>query len=198
MAKGISITLLFLIGIIFIVQLSSPTTTSNFDFNPLKALSEPWRFITSVFLHGSFEHILFNGLALFMFGSVLERVITTKQYLTLYLGAGIIGGILYYLTFLLGIIPPIPALGASGAIYGIMGALAILVPNLTVYMWFAPMKIRYAAVLWIILEFIGTFNISSGIASAAHLGGLVFGIIYGIYLKRQIDSEYYTHPQSAI
>ena len=163
------------------------------DFDPLVALTQPWRFVTSMFLHGSVMHIFFNAYALFIFGSILERKVSSKDYLIIFFGAGLIGGFLYYLTYVLGIIPPIPALGASGAIYGILGAVAVLIPDLVIFFWFFPMKIRYAAILWVVLEFMGTFDITSGVASAAHLGGLLFGIAYAWFLSRR-EPEF--HPQA--
>jgi len=190
---NISQYLLGAIALIFIAQLvtglDDGPITKGFDFQPLLAFSEPWRFITSMFLHGGFTHILFNALALFMFGMILDRKVSSRDFLIIYFGAGIIGGLLYYATYLLGIIPPIPALGASGAIYGILGAVAILMPDLQIFFYFIPMKIRYAVILWIAIEFMGTFDIGSGIASAAHLGGLIFGIAYGYYLKSRQQGQ---------
>jgi len=194
---NLSTYLLAIIGIVFVLQLvtginDGPVTVS-FIFDPLLAFSEPWRFISSIFLHGSLTHIFFNAYALYMFGSVLETQVSKKDYLVIFFGAGLLGGLLYYSTYLLGIIPPIPALGASGAIYGILGAVAILLPDLRIFMFFFPMRMREAAFVWIFLELIGTFDITSGIASAAHLGGLIFGLAYAWNLKRRFRSE----PQSS-
>ncbi len=176
--------LLAIIGIAFILQLILPVFTDVFIFDPGLALSQPWRFVSSIFLHGGFTHIFFNAYALFVFGSILESRISKKDYLLLFFGAGILGSVLYFATYVFGVIPDIPALGASGAIYGILGALAILLPDMQIFVFFFPMKLRYAAVLWFVLELVGAFNIASGIASAAHLGGLVFGVAYGWYINR--------------
>lgn len=181
--------------LIFVLQLISPLITNLFIFIPDFAFSEPWRFFTSMFLHSDFIHIFFNGYALFMFGSLLERRTTKKEYLIIFLGAGLIGGLLYYLTVFTPW-PPIcqspfggtwacPALGASGAIYGILGAVAILLPNVVIYLWFFPVKLKYAAIIWFLIETFGTFNPGGGIANAAHLGGLIFGLIAGWYLSRK-------------
>lgn len=199
---NLSAKLLAIMLIFFIIQMIFPTFTNMFIFVPFIAFSEPWRFFTSIFLHSDLMHIFFNGYALFMFGSLLERKVSQKNYLVLFLGAGLIGSILYYITTLspwpplcsspFGGVWACPALGASGAIYGILGAVAMLLPDVVIYMWFFPMRMRYAAILWFLIEFAGTFNQSSGIASAAHLGGLIFGLIYGWYLSRnQSDSDFY-------
>ena len=189
---NLSTYLLGAIGIVFLFQLISDPVTNLFIFDPALALSQPWRFITSIFLHASLTHIFFNGYALFMFGSILETQVSKRDYLAIFFGAGLLGSILYYVTYIIGIIPPIPALGASGAIYGILGAVAVLLPDLRIFFWFFPMKIRYAAILWFLFEFVGTFDITSGVASAAHFGGLIFGVAYAWFISR--GERYHTHP----
>jgi membrane associated rhomboid family serine protease len=189
--------LLLSIGLVFILQLltgiDSGIVTRSFIFNPYTAFSEPWRFLTSMFIHASFIHIFFNAYALFMFGSFLEQKVSAKDYLLIYLGAGLLGGMLYFLTTLSpwpplcegvgGVAVFCSALGASGAIYGIMGAVAVLMPDLRLFVLFFPMSIRQAVVLWFIMEFLGVFDTTGGIASAAHLGGLFFGLAYAWMLK---------------
>ncbi len=189
-----SLYLLAIIGLMYIIQLTVPGFTNQFIFDPLKAASEPWRFVTSMFLHSpdDITHILFNGLALFMFGLVLEHQVSLKNYLIIFFGAGLAGGLLNYLTYVFHIIGPIPALGASGAIYGILGAVAIILPELPVFVFFIPMRMKHAAILWFALEFIGTFNTGSGIASAAHVGGLIFGLLFAYYLKHKIPEQSYS------
>jgi uncharacterized protein len=201
---NLSTYLLAIIGVVYLLQLAFPVVTDAFEFNPYLAWSEPWRFLTSIFLHDPYSlmHIFFNAYALFMFGSILETRISAKDYLAIFFGAGLIGGLAYYLTTL-GPWPPLcggngvivlcNALGASGAIYGILGAVAVLLPDMRIFMMFFPMKMRYAAILWIALEFLGTFDQGSGVGSAAHLGGLFFGIIYAWYLKRKTQEF---QPQS--
>lgn len=193
---NVSTALLAIIGIAFLFQMASPSFTEAFIFAPLLAMQEPWRFITSMFLHGGITHLFFNGLALLLFGSVVERRIGPTQFIILYFVSGLIGGLAYYSTYLLGIIDPIPALGASGAIFGLLGAAAIMFPDMRIYVYFIPMKTKHAAVLFVFLEFFGAFNTASGIASAAHLGGLLFGLAYAWFLNRQGRQEtYYIPPE---
>jgi len=186
---NISTAILAIIGIAFIFQMISPNFTEAFVFVPAIAFAEPWRFISSMFLHGGYMHIFFNAYALFLFGSILERKLSKSQFLTLYFVAGLVGGLAYYMTYILGIIPSVPALGASGAIYGILGACAVMFPNMRIFVYFIPMKMKYAAVLWVALELFGSFNINSGIASAAHLGGLVFGLAFAWYVANKQREE---------
>ncbi len=180
----VSYVLLALFVLVFILQLAVAGFTEFLIFDPGNLAL--WTFISAVFLHGGVTHLFFNSFALIIFGPYLERVIGRRQFITLFFLAGIAGSALYLLTIYLGIVPPRPALGASGAIYGILGALTILTPGLVVYLYFVPMPIRYAAVLWIIFETIGSFNPYSGIGSAAHLGGLLFGIAFGLWYKNQM------------
>jgi hypothetical protein len=193
---GVSANLLAALAIVFVLQLMIPPLTGAFIFDPQLAFSQPWRFVTSMFLHADITHIFFNGYALFLFGGIMESRARNRDFLAIYFGAGLLGGLLYYATYAVGMIPPIPALGASGAIYGILGAVAMLAPDMRLlFMGFVPMSMRTAAIAWFVMEFLGTFDISSGVASAAHLGGLVFGLAYGWYLKGQGDAhpaaEYY-------
>lgn len=209
---NLSLQIVVLLAVFYIVQLFySPTFTDLLQLSPQLVLSQPWRLVSSVFLHdpADITHILLNSFALIMFGSVLERVITKKDYLMIFFGAGILGGLLYWLTYVLGIIGPLPALGASGSIYGILGALAVLLPDMTIMIFFFfPLKMRYAAIFWFFLELVGITQTSvSGIASAGHLGGLIFGLLYAYFVikKRPLivspsapqPSSYYQPPPPA-
>ncbi len=168
---------------VFVLQTAVPGFTELFYFS--EPLSQPWVFITSCFLHGGITHLFFNSFALLMFGPYLEREIGTKKFIMLFLLAGIAGNLTYFLTIFMGIIPAVPALGASGSIFGILGALAVIKPNMRIFLLFIPMSIQTAAAIWFVLELIGSFNVASGIASAAHLGGLILGLLYGKYYKHK-------------
>jgi membrane associated rhomboid family serine protease len=156
-------------------------------FTPAYAFAEPWTFVTSIFMHAGPEHLFFNMFALYMFGIYLEARVQPEQFLFIFFAAGILGNAAYWLTDPLG---TIPAVGASGAIYGVMGMLAVLYPGLTVYVGFAPMPMIFAAVLWFVLEFTGMFT-PSDIAHSAHLAGLVAGAAYGFYVRRQRSRPVY-------
>ncbi len=204
---NLSTALLAVMGIAFLFQMVSVDFTAAFIFIPTIALQEPWRFISSMFLHGDMMHIFFNAYALFLFGSILERKISQRDYLIIFFGAGIIGGLLYFAmsltefasmcTTISGGEIPCPALGASGAVYGLLGAVAVMLPNMRIFVFFMPMPMRYAAILWFAISFFGTFtDDGSGIGHAAHLGGLLFGIAYAWFLSRKGTQEtYYIPPE---
>jgi len=172
--------LIFIITIIFFLE-NIPGFFETFSFTPTKIFSKPWTFITSIFLHANFTHLFYNMLALFFFGIYLENLIGRKNYIKIFLISGLLGNLLFLLTTPN---PEIPAVGASGAIYGIIGTLASLKPYAIIYVYFVPMPLIVAAFLWAIGSFVGMF-FPSYIAHAAHLGGLLFGFLYGEYIKRR-------------
>ena len=135
-----------------------------------------WTIFTYMFLHGGFSHILFNMLALWMFGSMLERVWGSREFLKYYLITGLGGGLCYAL---FNMDSYIPTVGASGAIYGLLLAYAVLFPNNVIYIWFViPVRAKYFAFIFGAIEFLASFNQGSGVAHLAHLGGMVVGYVY--------------------
>ncbi len=151
-------------------------------FFPAYAFQFPWMFITSIFLHGSVEHIAFNMIALFFFGTYLERLVGPRVYLGTFFVAGIVGNLGYMVT---AANPLIPAIGASGAIFGLMGVLTVLMPRLLVYVYFiVPLPMVVFAALYAVIDFVGLFT-PSDIANGAHIGGLVLGLAFGLYLRRR-------------
>lgn len=119
-------------------------------------------------------------LALFFFGSALERRIGGRALAALFLASGIIGNIGYMIT---SADPTIPVIGASGAIYGVMGALAVLAPLMIVFIYgMIPIPMILAAAVWGFLDFISLTS-PSGIAYGAHLGGLFAGVLVGLYFR---------------
>ena len=193
-------TIYLLIAIIFtfFLQLTIDNFTETFSLIPAKVFEgEIWRVVTSMFLHGDFLHLFFNSFALFMFGPILEQTIGYRRYLFVYFISGILGGTAYILTSLITNELFTPAVGASGAIYGVIGTLAILKPTTIVFVYFVPVPLLFLAMIWIVTESLGTllqlFGAKSAIASQAHLAGLLFGLWYGKFLKEKtrIRIRYY-------
>ena len=152
------------------------------------AESMPWMYVTSVFLHASSSHLFWNMFMLFMFGMVLERTIGTGRFIVLFLLAGIVGNI-GYVIYSIATGTSNPAVGASGAIYGIFACLAILAPDMRVYFFFfVPMKIIHALLFYAAVDLI-FMSTNDNIAHAAHLAGLVVGLAFGLYLKRQYSKN---------
>jgi membrane associated rhomboid family serine protease len=183
---GVVETLIALNVLVFIITILSPEfIIVNFGLQPLSFLERPWIILTSMFLHGSFYHILANMMTLFFFGLYLERLVGEKEFLKIYFFGGIAGGILFLL------LAPAHAIavGASGAIFAIGGALAVLRPHLQVVIFPFPVPIS----LWIAV--IGGFfflSVIPGVAWQGHLGGLLIGLIFGYYhKKKELTSAYF-------
>lgn len=145
---------------------------------PAGFLSRPWTILTSMFIHGGLWHIIANMLTLYFFGNAVLRLVGTGRFLIVYFGGGILGSILFIL-----LAPPLSlAVGASGAVFALGGALTMMRPRLTVFVFPIPVPIP----LWVAV--IGGFFILSFlpyIAWQAHLGGLVLGLIAGYIFRRR-------------
>jgi membrane associated rhomboid family serine protease len=152
----------------------------SFAFIPALAAHEPWTYFTSIFLHASIEHILVNMAVLLIIGSLLEQSVGARKFISIFLLAGVIGNIGYQITAANQFTPGI---GASGAIYGLMGTLAIIDPLQVVYLGFTvPLPIIVLVPVYALLDFLGIFTPDS-IAHGAHLGGLVIGLLFGLYMR---------------
>ena len=177
-----SLTILILVLISFVIQNINSKYTYYFELVPSDIFTRPWILITHMFLHANGIHLLFNMMVLFFFGPELERRIGGKKFLVVYFISGLVAalGYSFWTLFVLGTNEP--AIGASGALMGIFACLAILAPDIVVYVYFIPMKITYALIFFALLDL---FLSSSGdlIAHSAHLSGVVAGLVIGKYLK---------------
>lgn len=156
----------------------------TFRFDPTYLLNRPWTLGTYIFMHNDFTHLLFNMLVLFFFGPALELRAGKKQMIGIFFTAGILSAIghAFMSTPLLGI-SPAPVVGASGAIYGVFAALAVLEPDLRVYVYFIPMRIKHALVLFALIDFL-MIHSSDMVAHIAHLSGLFVGLYMGYRVKK--------------
>ena len=169
--------------VFFVLQyILGPEIWQYFAFFPALVIEWPWTLVTSVFLHADFNHLLFNMFALFFFGSYLERLLGSNRFLIIFIAAGIVGNLGYFVTAPNNMIP---AIGASGAAYGLMGTLAILAPFIRVYVWgLLPVPMVVLTAVYALLDVSGLFiSPGSNIAHGAHLAGLLVGLIFGLYLR---------------
>jgi membrane associated rhomboid family serine protease len=143
-----------------------------------------WQLFTYMFFHGGIFHLLFNMLVLWMFGTPIEGDWGTRRFLKFYFMCGIAAGVCdVTLHWILGEWGTV-TIGASGAIYGLMAAFAVLYPEAPVLMFFLfPMKAKHMVLIFAGIEFLVTLGPSNGVSSIAHLGGLAFGYLY---LKRRL------------
>ncbi len=168
--------------IIYIATSIRPELFINlFGLSRLTFPEQWWTMVTSMFIHEPFPriwHILANMLTLYFFGSYLIRLTGERTFFAIYFLGGILGSIAYLL-----LAPAYSvAIGASGAIFAVSGALTVLRPRMTVFIIPIPVPIP----LWIAV--IGGFLILSfmpSVAWQAHLGGLVLGLVAGFILRRR-------------
>lgn len=148
-------------------------------WDPSTGNFRPYELITHMFAHASFLHILFNMYALWLFGTMLERTWGAKTFLIFYIICGLGAAVaqMYILP------SPAPAVGASGAIMGLMAAFAYTYPNMEFYIIPLPfaIKAKWLVVGYAAYDLFGGVSGSSGIAHFAHLGGLVTGFILMIF-----------------
>lgn len=142
----------------------------------------PWQLFTYGFMHGSETHLLFNLLALWMFGGDVERVLGPRRYwiyvLTCIVGAGLIQLVVATMAAQSG--EPYPTVGASGGVFGVLLAFGMAFPNRQVMLLIPPipMKARTLVVVYGVIELVlGVSGTRTGIAHFAHLGGMLFGFL---------------------
>ena len=171
---------------LFVAQLALPPLTGLLGLRPPLVLHlEIWRLVSYMFLHGGIWHILFNMLALWMFGTELERDRWgTRFFLKFYFVTGVGAAMLTVLFSLLpfGMAQSLQfsnVIGASGAIYGLLLAYGLYYPDRPIYMWMVfPIPARYFVMIMGALAFYSSLAESNGIANATHLGGLLVGYLY--------------------
>jgi membrane associated rhomboid family serine protease len=143
-----------------------------------------WQPFSYMFLHGGLFHLLFNMLALWMFGTELERMWGTRFFLKYYavtgVGAGLLTVAFAWLPF--GFAEPLRyaiVIGASGAIFGLLLAYALYFPNRPIYLYFLfPIPVKYFVMIIGAISLYSSLGPSGGVASATHLGGLLVGYLY--------------------
>ncbi len=151
-----------------------------------------WTFITSMFMHGGFFHLFVNMLSLLFIASLVEKILWPKRYLWVYLATGLFAGLFFVLSSLIFTDNfNTYAVGASGALFGLIGLLMLLTPDLPVYIMFIPIpiKIKYAAPGILVLLWIISAVGDVPIGNTAHLGGLLLGLAYGMYLRKKYKNK---------
>ena len=142
---------------------------------------EIWQLVTYMFLHSaaSIGHILFNMLALWMFGAAIEETWGTRRFLEFYFICGIGAGICVVLANLAFGDPYQRVIGASGAIYGLLLAFGMMFPDQEILVMFLfPMKAKYMVMIFGAIAFLSSFQGGGTVSNLAHLGGMLVGYLY--------------------
>ena len=149
-----------------------------------------WQIFTYMFVHGDLSHLFFNMLALLIFGTVIEKTIGSKEFLLMYFFIGVCSGLfsigVYYGfgRFLISNqIQPwtfyISLIGASGAVYGLLFAYAVLFPRSIIFIWgLIPVPAPIMVLGYAVIEFVSQFIGSSNVAHMTHLAGFGFAWVY--------------------
>jgi hypothetical protein len=162
--------------VVYLIQISFSGFTEMFLLNS-GAYFQPWRFVTSIFLHGGVAHLLYNIFALALFGSMLEGFIGSKRFMLVFFATGIFANVIA-----INFYPS--SLGASGAIFGVLGCLIVLRPLMVVWAFGMPMPLFIAGIIWVTGDIIGIF-VPSNVGNIAHLSGIFFGFIFGVFYRRR-------------
>jgi membrane associated rhomboid family serine protease len=139
-----------------------------------------WQVLTYGFLHGSLTHLLFNMLALYMFGGAIEGLLGSRRYLTYYLTC--VAGAAITQLVVLGNLdrPPVPTIGASGGVFGLLLAYGMAFPRNRIMLLFPPIPMQawLFVTLYGLLElYLGVTGSGQGVAHFAHLGGMAAGYV---------------------
>ena len=196
--------LVFVIVFSFIVILGESFSENIFSWIALQPNAffsgKIWQLFTSMFMHVNFTHLFVNMISLFFIGNFVEKLIGRKRFFWLYMISGIFAGLFFvFLSYFLGSSelgtrifgnPETFAVGASGAIFALAGLLAILTPKLRVYVFFIiPMQMWFAMVVLLGGFWLASFFGSLPIGNTAHLGGLLVGAGYALYLRKKYPEK---------
>jgi membrane associated rhomboid family serine protease len=190
----LSTALKVLIGInvaMFIATTFAPSLQLQLGLVPVWVVRDKhvWQLATYMFIHAGLFHIVFNMLALWMFGAELERIWGTRFFLKFYFVTGIGAACLTVLASLLPFGPfqqlyASDIVGASGALYGLLLAFGLYFPDRTIYYIVFPMRARIFVLIVGAIAFFSSLSESGGVANATHLGGLLVAYIYLTSLRK--------------
>jgi membrane associated rhomboid family serine protease len=190
-----TVALLIVNAVVFVIQLISENfphgqeIQDNYFALSLVGLAHwrIWQLLTFQFMHANWMHLIFNSLAIFFFGRSVETILGRNRFLTVYFSSGIIGGALQMLLalwwpdFFGGAV-----VGASAGAYGLVAAFAVInwTERFTLLIYFIPVAMRGRTLLWVSigLALVGLLIPGSGVANAAHLGGILTGFFCVRYI----------------
>lgn len=191
------LNLIIINAIVFVAQLVFDKTNGQTSWltNRLALYSidtglfEPYQLVTHMFAHAGFFHILFNMYALWLFGAVLERNWGPKKFLIFYLVCGLAAALAQMF-----FVPQGAAIGASGAVMGLLAAFAYTYPNIEFFILPIPfpIKAKYLAAIYAAIDIFGGFSgAGDNVAHFAHLGGLIMGFILVIIWGKNKKKNWY-------
>jgi rhomboid protease GluP len=147
------------------------------NYGPAVRQGEYWRLVTSMFLHGGIVHLVLNAWALYQLGSLFEILMGSGRLAGVYLAAGIAGSLASAFW------SDVPSVGASGAIFGLLGALISFLLRRRENLTPQAKALLGQLVMWAVINVAFGFSGAANIDNAAHMGGLVAGLLAGLLLR---------------
>jgi rhomboid family protein len=166
-------------GVVFALTIAAGGLVGGLALWPVGGGFQPWQLLTYGFVHASLTHLLFNMLGLYSFGADLERVWGSRRYLIYYMTCVLSAGVTQ-LVFAALSGAMYPTVGASGGVFGLLLAFAMLFPHRTVMLLFPPIPMKaplFAVVFGAIELVLGVTGTQEGVAHFAHLGGMLGGFL---------------------
>jgi membrane associated rhomboid family serine protease len=170
-------------------QLIGPFALWTFGGGGMPSNFHLWQLVTYGFLHGNFTHLFFNMLALYMFGSDIERLWGPKRYVIYYFACVVSAGVAQLLVSTLMGTGGYPTIGASGGVFGVLLAFGMMFPNRMVMLLFPPIPMRAWVLVLVygaIELFMGVTGTQTGVAHFAHLGGMAGGYVMIQYWRGRL------------
>ena len=191
----ITYMLIFLNALVFLAELADPQIVYKYSLVPILVVQGQNlnTLVTHMFLHAGIIHIFLNMYALWVFGDDCENIFGRMTFLTFYLVCGIFAGIFHsYLSVFVFGGGSIPCLGASGAIFGVIAAYALLFPRrpLRIWSYYGVFRVRalHFALFYALIETLYAIMLGpyGGVAHTAHVGGFIAGTVMTLMLKLTI------------
>lgn len=193
---SIILNLVIINAIVFVAQMVMDPNNFKGDWLTSKlalyslgtGLFKPYQLITHMFAHAGFFHILFNMYALWLFGSAMEKLWGAKRFLIFYFASGLAAALAQMF-----FVPYGAAIGASGAVMGMLGAFALTFPNVQFFILPIPFPIRakWLAIIYAAIDLFGGIAGGGSVAHFAHLGGLVMGVVLALVWKKKNDRYHF-------
>lgn len=169
-------------AVIFMMTQMNRELMSYLAMNPLNVSHHGmyWQFVTYMFVHGSMNHIFFNMLGLYFFGTQVERSMGSREFLLFYMVCGILAGVFSYLIYINTGYYRVFLLGASGSVFAVLLAYAVIYPGSVIYiMGVLPVKAPFLVLGYTVIEILSHMSgRNSGVAHMTHLAGFAFAYIY--------------------
>jgi membrane associated rhomboid family serine protease len=166
-----------------------PLGSYRFSDVPFTVGFQPWQLVTSAFLHGGISHLVLNMYGLWAFGRVVEQTVGSRRFFWLYSASVLTSGLVQLLVVSASSGDPVPTLGASGGVFGVLLAFGMLFPHARVMLIFPPipMKAWFMVIAYSAIELVsGVTGTMQGVAHFAHLGGMLGALILMLTWRRRL------------